>query len=77
MHSYTEPKAQDDFPPPCLENLGKAINPVRQQWLTMIASKAFFDSHMASNAEDRSAAANFLQTTMIDENPQLSWELLP
>lgn len=57
--------------PPCSALPGKAMNPLKQQWLTRIAIGSFFDTHLTSG--DRAELANgFFTGALSSENPEIS-----
>jgi predicted dienelactone hydrolase len=52
---------------PCGIEFDDAMSAGRQQWLATVAAHAFFESHFAPDAAERSAHATFLETTFPEE----------
>jgi dienelactone hydrolase len=58
----------------CLvDPLPEAMNPLRQQMITAIVVRAFFDSILAATAEDRAAAGEFLSETLPAELAEVEY----
>ena len=58
----------------CLvDPLPEAMNPLRQQMITAIVVRAFFDSILAEKAEDRAAAGEFLSETLPAELAEVEY----
>lgn len=55
----------------CPQPLPKAINPVRQLQLTLLAVGAFLDMYFADTSLERQAAAHFLGSELALENPEI------
>ena len=55
---------------PCPEINDRAMNASKQQWLTRVATGAFFDMHLRSD-EDALSAEKFLRTELVSENPSV------
>jgi hypothetical protein len=47
-----------------IDPIVEAMNPLRQQMITAIVVRAFFDSILAAKLEDRAAAGEFLSETL-------------
>ena len=55
--------------------LPKAMNPVRQQWLTVLAVGSFVESYFAESEQQRLANRQYFETTMSAEIPELNVQL--
>jgi dienelactone hydrolase len=55
---------------PCPDLPGKSMNGLKQQWLTRIATGAFFDMHLRSGRRAESAH-KFFTEKLISENPEV------
>lgn len=62
-----------EYPTPCAETPESAMTAGRQQMLTTLAVRAFFDSHFARAAEQRAAHHEFLARTLPDEVPEVTY----
>ncbi len=56
---------------PCPQLPGKAMNGVKQQWLTRITIGSFFDAHLQAGVR-AAVANNFFNTVLDSENPEIS-----
>ncbi len=57
--------------PPCPEISGKAMNGLKQQWLTRISIGAFFDLNLRTG-ERAKKARDFFVSTLSQENPEIT-----
>ncbi len=66
----------DAWDPPCssASDDALAMRPQRQQYLTALAVRAFFDSRFLPSASDREAAEAYLRTRMADELDDASYD---
>ncbi len=58
---------------PCSQPFGEAMAAGRQQAITKLAVRAFFDSHFSMDAAEREASAEFLTQTLPQEWPEVSY----
>jgi len=58
-------------PPPCPDLPGEAMNGLKQQWFTRIATEAFFDMHLRSSKRAENAGT-FFTTALLSENKEVS-----
>ncbi|MFW6200081.1 MAG: hypothetical protein ACOC8K_05870, partial [Gemmatimonadota bacterium] len=57
-----------------IEPLPASMNPIRQQWLTLLAVAAFFESHFSESAAARERFHTYLIETLPAEAPEVSVE---
>jgi len=62
-----------EYTPPCLKTFGRTISAGRQQMLTKLVVRAFFESHFAREPELRAAAEEFLVHKLPAELPEVSY----
>jgi predicted dienelactone hydrolase len=58
---------------PCEIRFEQAMPAGRQQWLSTVAARAFFESHFASDEAERSAHARFLEETFPKEIAEIQF----
>jgi predicted dienelactone hydrolase len=62
-----------DPPPLCeMDPLPKAMNPIRQHWITQLAVASFFEAHFSNEASVRRNSLNFLTQTLPAEIAEVS-----
>ena len=64
----------EDLPMPCeSDEIPRSIRPPRQQVITKLAVRAFFDSHFEKRAEQRRAASRFLSDGLARDLPEATY----
>lgn len=62
-----------EYPPPCVREFDDTMSAGRQQMLTVLAVRAFFESQFAREPEARAAHEEFLVHTLPAELPEVSY----
>jgi predicted dienelactone hydrolase len=62
-----------EYPPPCVATFERTLPAGRQQILTMLAVRAFFDAHLASDRAARAAHEKFLVEILPAEMPEVTY----
>lgn len=62
-----------EYPPPCVKRFEKTMPAGRQQMLTTLVVRAFFDSHFARDPDMRTGHQEFLTRILPAEVPELTY----